>query len=131
MAHSGRFGRGDGWLAASDDGREGLRGAGGEAGIDGDLVVFLVVDQFQAEGGEQAGLDAGEQVGQGVAEDRQRVQQARVVALAGGAVQGGQPLVDLDAFGFQFGEPGGDPGPQCGDRREPCGRAGRFSISRA
>jgi hypothetical protein len=36
-------------------------------------VVLLVVDRFQAEGGERAGLDGGGQAGQGVAEHRQGI----------------------------------------------------------
>ena len=84
MAQSGWFGGGGGWLAGCDDSRQGLRGSRGDGGVDGDLVVLLVVDQFQADGGEQAGLDAGGQAGQGVAEHRQGVQEGRLVLLAGG-----------------------------------------------
>jgi hypothetical protein len=45
-----------------------------------------------------------------------RVQQCRVITAAGGAVQCGEAVVDLGPFGFQFGEPGDDPGPQRCDR---------------
>jgi hypothetical protein len=55
----GQSGRGDGWFAASDDGCECVRRAWGEGGVDGDLVVLLVVDQFQAERGDQPCLDGG------------------------------------------------------------------------
>jgi hypothetical protein len=74
MGQSGRFGGDDGWFAARDDGGESGGGGRCEGGVDGDLVVRLVVDQFQAEGGEQAGLDGGGQAGQGVAEQGQGVQ---------------------------------------------------------
>jgi len=63
-------------------------------------VVVLVVDQLQAERGEQPGLDAGRQARQGVPEHRQRVQEAGVVLLIDGAVQGGEAVVDLGPFGL-------------------------------
>jgi hypothetical protein len=49
-------------------------------------VVLLVVDEFQADGGEQPRLGAGWGVGEDIAEDRQLVQERGFVALAGGAV---------------------------------------------
>src|SRR6266571_2039752 len=109
MGQSGRFGGGFGWFAACDDLGQCLGCAGGDGGVDGDLVVLLVVDQFQAERGEQAGLDAGGQLGQGVPEQGQRVQEAGVVLVDGGAVQGGEAVLDLGALGFEFAEPFDDP----------------------
>src|SRR5215831_4474035 len=94
----------DGWcgggFAGGDDGGQCLGGAGCDGGVDGDLVVLLVVDQFQAEGGEQPGLDAGGQARQGVRERRQQVQEGGVVVLAGGPVHGREALVDLGPLGL-------------------------------
>src|SRR5215471_4482704 len=98
----GQSGWGGGWFAAGDDVGQGLRGAGGDGGVDGDLVILLVVDQLQAERGEQAGLDGGGQARQGVAEQGQCVQQPGLVLASGSPVQGGKPLVDLGALGLQF-----------------------------
>jgi hypothetical protein len=92
--------RGGRRLAAGDDLGQGGWGAGRDGGVDGDLVVLLVVDQFQAERGEHAALDGDGQIRQGVTEHRQDVQQAGVVLVPGGPCQGGKALVDLGALGF-------------------------------
>ena len=47
--------------------------------------------------------------GRGVPEQGQRVQEAGVVLVDGGAVQGGEAVLDLGALGFEFAEPFDDP----------------------
>jgi hypothetical protein len=45
--------------AGVDDGGEGVGGAGGDAGVDGDLVHVVFVEQFDVEGGVELLEEAG------------------------------------------------------------------------
>src|SRR5215472_3711675 len=107
MAQSGLVSGGGGGLAHADDSGQGGRCGGGDGGVDADLVVLLVVDQLQAERLEQEGFAAAGRVAEDVlAQGGQQVQQRGVILRCGGAVQGGQPVIDLRSLGLQFGEPG-------------------------
>jgi len=97
-------------LAGVGDGGDGLEGVLGDLHEHGDLLAGLVPQDFQAERGEQAGLEGGRQAGQDVPGERKLVEQGGVGSLGGGLGQGGQLGFDLFAFVVEVGEPGADPG---------------------
>jgi hypothetical protein len=71
--------------------------------VDDGLLAGLVPQDFQAEGGEQAGLESWRQGRQDVAQGRELVEQSGVERAGGG-------LGDLFAFVVQVGEAGADAG---------------------
>ena len=81
-------------ILAGEECGEGARGAGGDGGPAGDLVVRLAVEHGQVERLEQVLLAPVRQVGRHV------VQQGRVAAVVVSMLgQGGEPGADLVAFG--------------------------------
>src|ERR1700760_1394026 len=92
---------------------EGLRRAVGDGDVDGDLVAFFAVDGLEVEGLEELFDPAVGGAGEDITEDRQLVEQGRVVELGGGYVE----LVALSfqggAFAVEFAVPGSDPFAQC------------------
>src|SRR5690349_896576 len=65
-------------VAQSQQGGESGGGGGGDGGVDGDLVDVVAVEQFDAEGVIQVGVQPGGHVGHQVADDGQQVDEVQV-----------------------------------------------------
>jgi len=68
------------------------------------LVAGLVPQDFQAERGEQAGLEGGRQAGQDVSQCREFIEQGGVGGGRGGLGQGGELGFEVFAFVVEVGE---------------------------
>jgi hypothetical protein len=97
-------------FAVADDGGEGVRGGGGDDGVDADLVLAAVVEDLEVEGLVELLLEAGRRGGEDVAQVGEGVQQGGVLAR-GGDSECVELGVDVGALVFQFGEPVDEPGP--------------------
>src|SRR5690242_8323612 len=84
---------------------EGLSGGGGDGGVAGDLVVFVVVDHLGSEDAVELLLEFGGGVVQDAGELGQPVEEGRVVHCGGGGGDLGELGVDGGALVFEFGEP--------------------------
>ncbi len=96
MGHGAVLG---GEFGVVDDGGEGVRGGGGDGGVDADLVFTAVVEDLEVEGLVELRLEPGGGLGEDVAQERQGVKECGVLARNRSG-EGGELGVDGGALFF-------------------------------
>ena len=110
-------------LSGVGDAGDGLEGVLGDLDEHGGLLAGLVPQDFQAERGEQAGLEGGRETGQDVTQGGEFIEQDGVGGGGSGLGQLGELGFELLAFVVQVGEAGADAGAHCGKLAVSAGSA--------